>query len=608
VGFRGKQIVALTLVAGVVAASTSLMNAAALARISLVEMRSRAELLAETLYHQASRVLREHPGADLHQVLATDASLRSYAEAVVGYAPTTLFVAITDPEGIAILHSDRGQEGRQLPSSASIAEFADRNSLAQLWVLWNLSRGHQVLEAKLPFTVDGQPFGSVRVAVSTLLLKEELAGAIARSAAVASLVVLGAFLASFYLANRLLRPIEMLRRELAQIDPGTGGPPLDLRSEADVSRIAEFFASISRRLAEDRQLREAGQGFLETMLSGLGDAVLVVNRERRILSLNAPACHLLGRARAELQGRQLEEVLPNGHPLLGMADEALARGEAVGPRSMRLVLNEAENDPREVLHTVSAHLLSDSQATSGVMLTARNMEKLSRLGSHLSYSQKLSALGRLTSGVAHEIKNPLNAMVIHVALLRQRLAASAPDAAPYLDVLDKEIRRLDRVIQGFLKFTRPEDLRLEPVPIAEVLEAVVRLLEAEARQGGVTVERELERGLPPLFGDRELLQQAFINLMLNACQAMPQGGRLRITARRSRDGRAEIDFEDTGVGIPPQELPKIFDLYYTTRSEGSGLGLSLVYRIVQLHDGEIQVASTPGKGTRFTITLPEVPA
>ena len=606
-GFRGKQIVTLTLVAGVVAASTSLMNAAALARISLVEMRGRAVLLAETLYHQASRVLREHPGADLRQVLATDASLRSYAEAVVGYAPTTLFVAIADPRGIAILHSDRGQEGRQLPSSASIAEFADRNSLAQLWALWDLSRGHQVLEAKLPFTVDGQPFGSVHVAVSTLLLKEELAGAIVRSAAVASLVVLGAFLASFYLANRLLRPIEMLRRELAQIDPGTG-EPLDLRSEADVSRIAEFFASVSRRLAEDRQLREAGQGFLETMLSGLGDAVLVVNRERRILSLNAPACHLLGRPRAELQSRQLEEVLPNGHPLLGMVDEALARGEAVGPRSMRLALDEGENDPREVLHTVSAHLLSESQATSGVMLSARNMEKLSRLGSHLSYSQKLSALGRLTSGVAHEIKNPLNAMVIHVALLRQKLAASAPDAAPYLDVLDKEIRRLDRVIQGFLKFTRPEDLRLEPVPIAEVLEAVVRLLEAEARQGGVTVERELERGLPPVFGDRELLQQAFVNLMLNACQAMPGGGNLRIIARRSRDARVSIDFQDTGVGIPPQELPKIFDLYYTTRREGSGLGLSLVYRIVQLHDGEIQVASTPGEGTRFTITLPEVPA
>lgn len=603
-GFRGKQIVTLTLVAGVVAASTSLMNAAALARISIVEMRSRAELLAETLYHQASRVIREHPGAGLREVLASDASLRSYAEAVVGYAPTTLFVAITDQEGVAILHSDPGQQGRQLASSTSLAEFAERNFLAQLWVL---ARGHQVLEAKLPFTLDGQPFGSVRVAVSTLLLKEELSGAIAGNAAVASLVVLGAFLASFYLANRLLRPIEMLRRELAQIDPGPGGPPLDLRSEADVGRIAEFFASLSRRLAEDRQLREAGQGWMETMLSGLADAVLVVNRDRRILSLNNPACHLLGLARAELQGRQLEEVLPDGHPLLGMVEEALARGEAVGPRSLPLVV-KGENEGREVIHAVSAHLLSESQATSGVMLTARNMDKLSRLGSHLSYSQKLSALGRLTSGVAHEIRNPLNAMVIHVALLRQKLGGNAPEAAPYLDVLDQEIRRLDRVIQGFLTFSRPEELRLEPVAAAQVLEAVVRLLEAEARQSGITVETELEKGLPPLFGDRELLQQAFVNLMLNACQAMPRGGRLRIAARRSRDGRVEIDFEDTGIGIPPEELPKIFDLYYTTRSEGSGVGLSLVYRIVQLHDGDIQVSSTPGKGTRFTINLPEVPA
>jgi PAS domain S-box-containing protein len=606
VGFRGKQIVTLTLVAGVVAASTSLMNAAALARISLAEMRSRAELLAETLYHQASRVIREHPADEIREVLAKDGSLRSYAEAVVGYAPTTLFVAITDRDGVALLHSDPAQQGRQLGPPASLADFAERNFLAQLW---SLARGHQVLEAELPFTVDGQPFGSVRVAVSTLLLKEELSGAIAGNAAVASLVVLGAFLASFYLANRLLRPIEMLRRELAQIDPGAGAPPLDLQTEADIGRIGEFFASLSRRLAEDRQLREAGQSFLETMLSGLADAVLVVNRDRRILSLNNPACHLLGQSRANLQGRPLEEVLADGHPLLGMVEEALSRGEAVGPRSLPLLLQEeGEEGGREVLHAVSAHLLSESQATSGVMLTARNMERLSRLGSHLSYSQKLSALGRLTSGVAHEIKNPLNAMVIHVALLRQKLGGNSPEAAPYLDVLDKEIRRLDRVIQGFLKFSRPEDLRLEPVPMAQVLEGVVRLLEAEARQRGVLVETELAEGLPPLLGDRELLQQAFVNLMLNACQAMPQGGRLRIAARRSRDGRVEIDVADTGVGIPPEELPKIFDLYYTTRNEGSGVGLSLVYRIIQLHDGDIRVSSTPGAGTRFTITLPEVPA
>jgi signal transduction histidine kinase len=234
------------------------------------------------------------------------------------------------------------------------------------------------------------------------------------------------------------------------------------------------------------------------------------------------------------------------------------------------------------------------------------MEKLSRLGSHLSYSQKLAALGRLTSGVAHEIKNPLNAMVIHVALLRQKLADAGPEARGYLDVLDEEIRRLDRVVQGFLTFTRPEELQLDYVRLDEVIKEVLRLVSGEAGKKGIDVETDIPDDLPPVHGDRELLQQAFLNLMLNACEAMPEGGRLGVMTRRGGNGRVEVDIEDSGMGISSDQLPKIFDLYYTTKDGGSGIGLSLVYRIVQLHDGDVEVDSTQGDGSRFTIKLPEV--
>jgi signal transduction histidine kinase len=249
-------------------------------------------------------------------------------------------------------------------------------------------------------------------------------------------------------------------------------------------------------------------------------------------------------------------------------------------------------------------MLRETNGVSGVLVSARDLEKLSQLGAHLSYSQKLSALGRLTSGVAHEIKNPLNAMVIHVALLRQRLESA--EARGYLDVLDEQIRRLDRVIQGFLKFTRPEELHLDAVLLEEVLKGVLRLVSGEVEKNGIRLITDIPTELPPVHGDRELLQQAFLNLMLNAKEAMPEGGDLRVSTRRSTDGHVEIEVEDTGVGIPPDALPKIFDLYYTTREGGSGIGLSLVYRIIQLHDGEVKVDSTPGEGTRFTIKLPEV--
>lgn len=602
-GFRGKQIATLTLVAAAVALATSLVNLAALARLTVDETRSRAELLAETLYHQASRVIRQHGRDGIEEALAQDPSLASYAEGVVGYSPTILYVAITainDGRDTALVHNNPTAKGNPVPRAPSLTEFAEENPLSQLWAL---ARGHQVLEVSVPFEVDGEPFGSVRVAISTLLLREEIAGAIVRNVLLATGTVLLAFIASFYLANRLLAPIEMLRRELGRIDPGEGEPPLDLRNEADVSRVAEFFASMSRRLADGRSGREGESGWLSTMLGGLSDAVVVVNEQGNVLSLNRPAEKLLGKRREDLAGGSLSDLVPRDHPVARIVQRALSRGESIGPTNVRI----EDSERRTVVYALSAQVLRDASGVSGVMVSARDMDKLSRLGSHLSYSQKLAALGKLTSGVAHEIKNPLNAMVIHVALLREKLAHTGPpEAQAYLDTLEQEIRRLDRVIQGFLKFTRPEDLQLTSVTLPELLEEVVRLVSAEAEASGIAIATAVPSDLPPVYGDRELLQQVFVNLMRNALEAMPEGGRLELSARPEEES-IEIAVADTGVGIDADLIDKIFDLYVTTKSKGSGIGLSVVYRIVQLHGGEITVESRKGEGARFLVRLPQVP-
>jgi PAS domain S-box-containing protein len=597
-GFRGKQIATLTLVAATVALATSLVNLTSLARLALAENRTRAELLAETLYHQASRVIRQHGREGIAEALSTDASLASYAEGVVGYSPTIMYVAVTDLEEKALVHSDPSLRGLILNRAPSLEEFSEGGALAQLLAL---SRGHQILEASVPFEVDGAPFGSVRVAISTLLLREELAGAISRNVVLATGAVLLAFLASFYLANRLLAPIEMLRRELSRIDPGEGEPPLDLRNEADVNRVAEFFASMSRRLADERSGRDGESGWLATMLGGLSDAVVVFNEEGHVLSLNRPAEKLLSLNHEELAGRALSSLVAPDHPVSQIVASALKRGESVGPTNATI-----EDGGKKTVYALSAQVLREGDRVSGVMVSARDMDKLSRLGSHLSYSQKLAALGKLTSGVAHEIKNPLNAMVIHVALLREKLQRSAPEARPSLDTLEQEIRRLDSVIQGFLKFTRPEDLQLTSVAIPELVGEVVRLISAEARAGGIEIVTRFSQDLPPIYGDRELLQQVLLNLARNALEAMPDGGKLELEANR-RDESIEIVVRDTGVGIEPERIDRIFDLYVTTKSKGSGIGLSVVYRIVQLHGGEITVESRKGEGACFTIRLPQLP-
>ena len=176
-------------------------------------------------------------------------------------------------------------------------------------------------------------------------------------------------------------------------------------------------------------------------------------------------------------------------------------------------------------------------------------------------------------------------------------------ALQHVDVIASEIRRLDEVVQGFLKFVRPEDLRLQPIHLAALLDEVIPIVRPEAERAGV--ELTVECDAPDVNGDPAMLRQAFLNLALNACQAMPDGGTLRIRCEAARGHRVSMSFTDTGTGIKPEHLQRIFDLYFTTKEKGSGIGLSMVYRTVQMHDGEIEVQSTPGAGTTFRVLLPQ---
>ncbi len=192
--------------------------------------------------------------------------------------------------------------------------------------------------------------------------------------------------------------------------------------------------------------------------------------------------------------------------------------------------------------------------------------------------------------------------MIHLELLKMQIAET-PAAMEHVNVIAAQVRRLDEVVQGFLRFTRPEDLELEVVPVRKLFDDIMPIVTAEAQKSGIDVRLDLPDNLPPVMADLGLLQQAFLNLALNACQAMPTGGRLRITAVARPGRRVEVAFEDTGVGIPPEHLEKIFHLYFTTKEHGTGIGLSMVYRIIQLHDSDIEVQSAPGGGATFRVLL-----
>jgi signal transduction histidine kinase len=617
-GIKGKQVLGVTTIVGAVVIVLSLMHLARLARVSLDESRARAELLANAIYHRAREVINDAT-IDPYQALHGDPGLRSILESSL-YDNNVTFAAILDAQGLAVVHADPSQEGHAVPVAADLGELITRSSLHQLTAIYR-DQGRN-LDFAQPLLLDDRPIGSIHIGVSTLLIRRDLSRSLGPAALTALLALGVAVFGASVLAQLLLRPIHVIRSGLTRLGKGETDVRLDLGEADEFGELGTFFNTVSAQIAADRSHMAGQVANLESAVEHLEDAVAIVGPDGRLLFAN-PAMRLL--IPAASVGASLDALVPPDHPLRRMAEDTLSTRQSRGPTSATFTEPKGESGERLLL----SHPVSDAAGDLvGAMLIARNVEYLSQVESTIRYSRKLAALGRLSAGVAHEVKNPLNAMMIHLELLRQHVAPSAlasargaaargplginsapvggptPEALQHVDVIAHEIKRLDEVVQGFLKFTRPEDLKLQPVSLSELVNEVVPIITSEAEQRGVSILVEAD-GAPDVNGDPAMLRQAILNLALNACQAMPNGGTLRLRAEAARRRRAKITVSDTGVGIKPEHLQRIFDLYFTTKERGSGIGLSMVYRTVQMHDGEIEVQSTPGKGTTFTILLPQ---
>jgi signal transduction histidine kinase len=236
-------------------------------------------------------------------------------------------------------------------------------------------------------------------------------------------------------------------------------------------------------------------------------------------------------------------------------------------------------------------------------LTIRDAESVRRIENEIELSRRLAAIGRLTSGVAHEVKNPINAIVIHLEILRERMLQMDPETKRHMDVISSEFQRLDRVVKTLVDFSRPMELRLEETDLRRITDDVVAVLGPEAQQHGVSMLNERSPKPLPARVDEDLVKQALLNVVLNGVQAMQNGGTL--TVRSFTQGEnGTIEVIDRGTGIPPDVRDKIFNLYFTTKTTGSGIGLAMTYRVLQLHNGALEFESEVGKGTTFRLVLP----
>jgi signal transduction histidine kinase len=598
-GIRTKQVAGVTALVTLVAAVLFVWFLAALAHVLLEGSRANARFLTSALYQRMFTVVSQ--GGDSTAALAADSGLRSILEGAA-YMEVVDYAVIVDPHGNVVADVDPSRIGKPISPKASLDELIDtQGPIAQLRAIY--TEGGRTLEVSQPLLIGNVELGSIRVGVSTLFLRSKLIPQLRTPVLTAGGIVAASVLVAMLLAQLVLRPIHVIRSGLARLGRGELGVNVDLPGDAELTEIGDSFQQVSARLAADRT-ELAGQRALESVVDQLEDAVALFSPSGALLFSNAAMDAAIdaaseegrrARAAAGTSQPSVQQLWPADHPYRRAVENTLAGG---APNTPAPITIPAQGD-RLVLTNLVPGATGEPL---GVVLVSRNLTYLSQIESTMSYSRKLAALSRLTAGIAHEIKNPLNATMIHLELLRMELSTQT-DALQHLSVIADQVRRLDDVVQGFMKFTRPEDLKLEAVELASVFERVTPVLETEAGKHGIDLRIDVPADLPRVEGDPNLLEQAFLNLGLNACQAMPQGGRLRIAARAAAGRLVKIDVEDTGVGIPPEHLSRIFDLYFTTKPEGSGIGLSLVFRTVQLHDGEIEVQSTPGRGTTFKVTL-----
>jgi PAS domain S-box-containing protein len=596
-GVRGREALVVSLLTLLVVSTATAIHLSQLSRVVVQEAVKQAELIAKQIYAQTSRALQRTPGADPLVALREDPELRSFLDASVGYSPHLVYALITDHTGTVLLHTERQKEGKPEPERPNLDGLLKMDTLSRFSALYAAGRTYETV---LPMTLNDRLFGSIRLGVSTTLLRREVTGSLQQSLAVAAVALPLAWLAAMVLAQLTVRPIRAI---VGQVDRIRRGEPLEATPVAEggdeFQELSSQLTRLGRELQADRLSTLSEKAHLQGVVDQLEDGVIFLNSERHILFFNRAAEAVVGLPLERAVGLPIHEVLDPAHPLLPFVDQVLV-GSA-GIRNATVVL---PHEGRDKEYLVSAFHMEDAHRVMGVAVLLKDLESVKTVQSLVSYSAKLAALGRLTSGVAHEVKNPLNAMMIHVELLKERLEDSGADVRQSLEVIGSEIRRLDRVVQGFLKFMRPQELTLKPVDLNAMLQSVCALLEAESQSHGVRFVLDLDADLPAVSADEELLRQAFINILQNAVQAMPTGGAVRVRTRPEELEWVRVTVTDQGVGIAPEDVDKIFKLYYTSKVGGSGIGLSVVYRIVQLHDGTIEAKSEPGRGTAMIVRLP----
>ncbi len=606
VRLKTKLVFAITSMVLAIVATLSTLYISHVARQQIGEAHEDGKFIAQEIFYVAkdslevdlsnTRIDLEDPTQveeAVQEVLQSDAGLNSLLESILAYSPSIYDAAIVDTNGQAMLHTLPALIGKTVKPREDFDSIVKGGVWKQLKVIYGPA---QVYDVRIPLLRDSLPFGEVRVGLSTTFLKSELGPLLDRALLFSGISILISMVLAAGLSNFALRPLEVISRRLDLISSGHAEitEPRTVRSD-EYGAVSSKIDRLGRQMRDVKEVFSALKENLDQMMANLQDGVMLFTSDSKAVLVSASVERFIGKPRNEMLGCLPAEIFSEDSRLGQAILNAFDTHSPVGVEEI-----ETENGRRTQF---SLDFIEERGERIGALLTLRDAESVHRIEDEIELSRRLASIGRLTSGVAHEVKNPINAIVVHLEVLRQKLRDVDPATQRHMDVIGSEIKRLDRVVQTLVDFTRPVELRLAETDLRRLVDEVVMLASPDAERHNVHIERESNLEPLPVRMDSDLVKQAILNIVINGVQAMPEGGNLYVATRREGDG-VVVAVRDEGPGIPAEIRDKIYNLYFTTKKGGSGIGLPMSYRVVQLHHGSLEFDSVNGSGATFYLRFP----
>jgi len=525
-----------------------------------------------------------------------NAALQAVVDSVNRYSFTVYDINIGDNQSRTLLSTNQDNQDRPLPVRPNYKQLIDANPIQLMTEVFGPPRVYDVV---VPLERNGEPFATVHVGVRTTLLSAVYKPWLEEAFTLMGFALATSLVVAFLLGNLALRPMEEISM---QLDYWTAASAEQQEQDEEPSQdtaaqVSNKIEQIGQRMRNVEEVFSALKENLDQILSNLQDGILLFTGDGRAVLVSQEARRFLHLERESILGLHAREIFDRSTVLGRTLRDAFDTG-------ITLVQEEIQTETGRRIEA-SLDFIHDDHTRMGLgaLVTLHDLESVAEIESELELSRRMAAIGRLTSGVGHEVKNPINAIVVHLELLRNKLGDASAPAVRHLDIIDAEIHRLDRVVQMLVDFSRPVELQLVEQDLRPVIGDVLTLAAAELSTHNVTLVSRLAS--KPLVAkiDADLLKQAVLNVIQNGAQAMPDGGRLEVALDEDHKS-AVLRVTDEGAGIPEEILEKIFDLYFTTKTGGSGIGLAMTYRILQLHHGSIEVQSKLDRGTEFRLRIP----